>query len=252
MNNEEQQKLLRLLLGIGERMLESGAEIHRIEDTLDRVGRAAGAAHMNVMVITASIMITVGFGEDVMVTSSRRIRHEASTNFHVLEQINKASRAYCAGLMTGDEFEALLHELDEPAESTSIYIGSALSAGAFCLFFGGTMADMAVCSLIALLVCGFKLHVAARFPNRVIYNLAVAFLSGVVICVTAKLIPGLQASKIMIGDIMLLTPGIAITTGLRDALVGDTISGTMRLIESVLWAGALAFGFMASMVVTGI
>ena len=34
-------------------------------------------------------------------------------------------------------------------------------------------------------------------------------------------------------------------------LVGDTIAGTMRLLESLLWAGALAGGFMASMWLMG-
>ena len=50
----------------------------------------------------------------------------------------------------------------------------------------------------------------------------------------------------MIGDIMLLIPGIAITNAIRDMLMGDTISGLMRLIEGILWAGALAAGFMAA------
>lgn len=56
----------------------------------------------------------------------------------------------------------------------------------------------------------------------------------------------------MIGDIMLLIPGIAITNSIRDMLMGDTIAGIMRLIESILWAGALASGFMASIWMVGI
>jgi uncharacterized membrane protein YjjP (DUF1212 family) len=56
--------------------------------------------------------------------------------------------------------------------------------------------------------------------------------------------------KIMIGDIMLLIPGIAMTNSIRNMLVGDTISGIMRLIESLLWAGALALGFMTVMLIS--
>ena len=56
----------------------------------------------------------------------------------------------------------------------------------------------------------------------------------------------------MIGDIMLLIPGIAMTNAIRDMLMGDTISGLMRLIESILWAGSLAVGFMASIWMVGI
>ena len=58
--------------------------------------------------------------------------------------------------------------------------------------------------------------------------------------------PFLHADKIMIGDIMLLIPGIAMTNSIRNILVGNTISGIMRLIESLLWAGALACGYMTA------
>ena len=36
------------------------------------------------------------------------------------------------------------------------------------------------------------------------------------------------------------------TNAFRDVLVGDTIAGLMRLIESLLWAGAIAAGFMVA------
>ena len=55
----------------------------------------------------------------------------------------------------------------------------------------------------------------------------------------------------MIGDIMLLIPGILMTNSIRDILIGDTISGVMRLVESLLWAGALACGFMCAILFVG-
>ena len=57
--------------------------------------------------------------------------------------------------------------------------------------------------------------------------------------------------KIIIGYIMVLIPGLAMTNAVRNILVGNTISGVMRLIEAVLWAAALAIGFMVAMYVTG-
>ena len=50
---------------------------------------------------------------------------------------------------------------------------------------------------------------------------------------------------------MLLIPGIAITNSIRDMLIGDTLSGTMRFIESLIWAVAIAGGFMLAIAVTG-
>jgi uncharacterized membrane protein YjjP (DUF1212 family) len=55
----------------------------------------------------------------------------------------------------------------------------------------------------------------------------------------------LHIDKIIIGDIMLLIPGIAITTAVRDTLIGDTISGITRLADCLVWAAALAAGIMS-------
>ena len=64
--------------------------------------------------------------------------------------------------------------------------------------------------------------------------------------------PVLQLDKIIIGYIMLLIPGLAMTNAVRDILVGNTISGSLRLTESLLWAGALACGFMLAIWITGV
>ena len=50
---------LHIFLDMGDALLNSGAEIFRVEDTLNRMGYACGAAQMNVFVITSSIVITM-------------------------------------------------------------------------------------------------------------------------------------------------------------------------------------------------
>ena len=52
---------LHVFLDMGDALLNSGAEIFRVEDTLNRMGYACGATHMNVFVITSSIVITMEF-----------------------------------------------------------------------------------------------------------------------------------------------------------------------------------------------
>ena len=74
---------------------------------------------------------------------------------------------------------------------------------------------------------------------------------GVLTGICTNFLTFLHLDKIMIGYIMLLIPGLAMTNSIRNILVGNTISGVMRLIEAVLWAAALALGFMIAMFVTG-
>ena len=54
-------------------------------------------------------------------------------------------------------------------------------------------------------------------------------------------LPILQ-DKIVIGDIMPLVPGIALTTSIRDFFNGDYLSGTIHIIDAVLTAFSMAVG----------
>ena len=41
---------------------------------------------------------------------------------------------------------------------------------------------------------------------------------------------------------MVLTPGVALTMGVRDILNGDYLSGSIRLLDALLIAGSIAGG----------
>ena len=81
------------------------------------------------------------------------------------------------------------------------------------------------------------------------FNLVISLLTGLCVGLLTMLVPALHMDKILIGDIMLLIPGLAMTNAVRNMLVGDTISGVIRLAETLIWAAALAGGFMVAMMV---
>ena len=47
----------------------------------------------------------------------------------------------------------------------------------------------------------------------------------------------------MIGNIMLVIPGMQLTNSLRDMINGDTVSGVLNLSEAILKAVSVALGF---------
>jgi len=62
---------------------------------------------------------------------------------------------------------------------------------------------------------------------------------------------GVHPDKIMIGNIMLVIPGIQFTTSLRDMINGDTISGLLNMSEALLKAIAVAMGFTIILLIGG-
>lgn len=80
-------ELLHIFLDMGEKLMGSGAEVKRVEDTLSRLGSAYGADKMNVFVITSSIVVTMELPGGEKVTQTRRILETERTDFTSLEAV---------------------------------------------------------------------------------------------------------------------------------------------------------------------
>ena len=240
-----EEGFLDALMDIGVSLLGSGAEISRVEDTIRRIGLAHGAMQMHVFVITSCIIVTAIDQDGKTHTQLRRIMSPPSTNFALLEELNHVSRDYCQHPEKDLPREVERIRVEKSKGGT--LLGAALAAGFFALFFGGTFLDA-----LAAVFCGVVITLGSRqigrvSANQLIYHLLSSFVSGVLIALLKLLFPPLHVEMIMIGEIMLLIPGIAMTSSVRDILTGNTISGLLRLIETSTWAFALAGGFMLSM-----
>ena len=55
----------------------------------------------------------------------------------------------------------------------------------------------------------------------------------------------------MIGDIMLIIPGLMLINSVREMLCGDIMSGLLRLLESVIISMAIACGFAVAILSAG-
>ena len=68
-------------------------------------------------------------------------------------------------------------------------------------------------------------------------------IAGTLTALIAQLVyPALQVNFAIIGALMVLTPGVALTMGIRDIINSDYLSGTIRLVDALLVAGCLAVG----------
>ena len=246
----QQHFLLDCMLEMGDLLLDCGAEITRVEDTLSRMGQAYGANRTDVFVIPSLVSITLNFPETQPITETRRITSNGSTDFYRLEKLNTLSRECCREPIRLAE---LRQRLDHVAAGRKpfwvVFLGSMLGGGGFAVFFGGTVWDGLAAALIGAGVCLLQNRLGRTRLNTVAFNLIVSLLMGLAVGLITSLIPALHMDKILIGDIMLLIPGLAITNALRNMLVGNTISGAVRLAESLIWAGALAGGIMVALAV---
>ena len=104
------------------------------------------------------------------------------------------------------------------------------SAG-FCYLFGGTALDSFVAFFIGLVLQIFLIasdrHLESKFITNILGSGIVTFLSLIVLSA---------------GIPILLVPGIALTTSIRDFFNGDYLSGAIHMIDAILTAFSIAVG----------
>lgn len=236
------------LMDVGEAMIMCGADVHAVEQLIIRLGRAYGATRMNVLAITAVIVVTVSLPNGGELTFSRRVEGGGQTDFARLEALNSLCKECLSNPLPASELSSRLQAIKRMREPKwYFYLGGILSAGSFAVFFGGSLLDGAVSALFAILVCAAMRHLRVYMPNVMAFDFAVSLAAGIAIAAVSGVFPAVNVDMVTIGVIMLLIPGVAMTNATRDMLSGDTISGVMRFVESLLWATALALGFMVSL-----
>jgi len=119
------------------------------------------------------------------------------------------------------------------------------------VFFGGSLWDGLLAGVIAVLVFWMERCLAPFCMNGVEFQFIASFCCGISTLLFCRIGPQLHADKILIGIIMLLIPGIMLTNSIRDILLGDIISGSLRLVEAILMAAVLALGMMAAIWLMG-
>jgi len=129
-------------MDIGEQMLISGAEVHRVEESINRMCYALGAKRVDVFIITSSMVVMVYTQDDTAYTRTRRVT-SMKFNIERLHKLNALSRQICEKDMTEEEIQLKLNEAIncKPFPALLEFISSAVIAGAFTLFFGGNISE---------------------------------------------------------------------------------------------------------------
>ena len=242
------EHLLSVALDVGEMLLKSGAEIRRVEDTVERICRAYGALHVEVFAIVSMLNVEIHMPDGSYSTQIRRV-YETGTDLFRLELYNDISRKICKNTPPLEEVDEMIRKAKEKKpypKWVASYLGSLLAAGGFAVFFGGTLMDGIVAALIGLLMMLIA-RVEVKRINTLAKTLINAFLAGILACSAVAIGFGDNEGMIMIGTIMLQIPGVAFSAALRDLLCGDVLAGSLKTVQAVLSTLMIAFGYLLAM-----
>lgn len=240
--NDIRKNIYNIALRTAELLIKNGSEVSRANDTVKRILSSYG--YFDIPLFLSPTVIIIGDNSDNSSFYLVKNIEARGNNIGRVNMINAFSRDFCAKKIEVDTAMKKLDEIEGKSEYSffMVLIMACIGCAVFTLMLGGSFNDF-VCSIFTS-ACGFVI-------NEYILNLSKTpflgnFVSSLVATFAAvllvKLNLGHNLNMIVVGSILPLVPGVAFTSGIRDFLSGDLISGTARSFEAIFVAVAIAFG----------
>lgn len=243
MIKDEEKELLNTILDLGAALLQNGADTHKTEKNLYRVCKGYHFTNANIWVVPSNIQASVTTPEGEDLTMIRHVR-DRGTNYARLAKLNNLAREISEAPLKPDElreaFETILSSKPEPARI--LYLAAVLGSGGFGIFFGCDFKDALAAALSGLVVSIIGRKLTTFEKNPLVYNFTLSLIAELIILLFVRIGLGAHIGRITIGVVMLLISGIGFTTGIKDLMHLDTLSGMMKITESFLGAIGIAIG----------
>lgn len=239
----EINRILNIAETAGKIILENGGEVYRVEETIAIICSTYSINIVESFVTPSVVMISIKDKEGNPITFIKRIKNR-TVNFRKIDRVNSLSRKIFKKKPPLETIEKELANIDETDaySDKKVILFSGIIASCFTIIFGGAIPD-----LIVSLILGCVIRITVMSLSKIEMNdFFVNILGGGIATLVALMSSFIGITEnpnpIIIGSIMLLVPGLAITNGLRDTIAGDLFSGITRTIEALFVAIAIALG----------
>ena len=238
-DEELRRRIMDFIMAAGQTLLENGAEVFRVEQTMEIMARSFHLREFHVYVLTNGIFASAGTAE----ISEVRNVPVRTTHLGRVAAVNALSREIAQSNMTLDEAESrlvLARRIPFPKDWVQLVSGMG-GAFSFAMIFGGTLRSALAAAVAGLAASWYLLWCGQHELPGGFQKITTASLITLV-CILLCGVLHTAASHAIIGALMILTPGIAFTMGIRDFVHGDYLSGTIRMIDALLIAASIAIG----------
>ncbi|GAA0363636.1 threonine/serine exporter family protein [Alkalibacterium iburiense] len=237
-------KILDAIVEAGRVMLENGAETYRVEDTLYRIAKSYNLKYINVFVIPTALILTVQGDDDQDHTELLRM-NDRLTNLEKVSMVNDLSRQLALKPLSPDRVIQKLQKIDQTPLNFSRFqrnIAIGLACAGFSYLFGGTYGDF-LPAFFAGTLGHYVFEIVDKVTNVSFFaEMVASFFIGLMVVFFVSLGFGQNIDTIIIGSVMSLVPGMAITNSFRDLMAGHLVSGVAVVGKALITAGAIGIG----------
>ena len=260
-NNEKQRRMKAkesqeinevgsMLLDVGALLMSSGATTSRVRNTVSRISDAFGY-NTDMLITNRAITLSINDENDQHLFNHLKRTSPHGVNFKIVSGISRMSWRVVHEQWTLEQINNELDRLTALPHYPRLLILTlvGLAGASFCRLFGGDPLEMAVTFL-------------ATFTGLFVRQEATKLEFNPYLCVffasfTASLISGLFR-KVGVGDtmehaftasVLFLIPGVPLINSFTDLLDGNILNGTVRGINGLLIAFAIALGLLGAMII---
>lgn len=237
---EWENQILYLAVDVGKLLVESGAEIYRVEEVISRISMNYGLESTPFVILTC-IMCSARNKKGEIFSLVQNIKNR-TTDLDKINKINNLVRNI--ENYSHEEFKIEIEKIRKGEYYSEMrklfaYIGG---AAFFSILFKGGISEF-IASGIAGMILFFWIKFSDFIKTNQYFNLTIggAFCSMVAYTLSKF---GLIAEVpiTIISSYMLMVPGISFTNAIRDLIAGDFVAGVSRGAEAILIGASLAAG----------
>lgn len=247
MQEVNSEKVLGFASEAGRILLENGAEISRVEETMERISSNYGEKGEKFFVLSNGIFTTgrsYANAEFIPIKGARLDKVVA---------VNQLSRDIARLKLP---FGAACERLEQikrmpPSPMWMQLLAAAFGCGGFCAIFGGSLPDCAASLLAAVVLDLFVIKVGTPYLSKTLGNICAGFIGTLLCILLFSAGVGRSLGNMIVGTLILLIPGVAFTNGLRDVANEDYLAGMTRLVDALMMFLCIATGVCFAFVFHG-
>ena len=239
---------------VGEAMIDAGYSVNTVQESLEDIARVNGQPRTEVVVMPTALFVSARDHIDV------RTGVVASGNspllLHQLDALDRVVVKARMGQLSAVEARAQVVEMRDAKSPFGIpvrVLAAGVVSAALAVILGGSWASMV---LAAVLGAGVGLAVIAtanlRSTLQPLVIVGVAFVCAVVVFLVARSGLELVALPSVIAPLVVLLPGVLLTTGVVELATGQMMSGAGRLAAGFMRLVLLAGGIVAGATLVGV
>ena len=254
-SNKALNHKMKILLDIGQTLMENGADCARIIRDMRRaaVQLRIPAEQIQSHVTYTTLMLCVSDGERSFTQFRKCMKH--GVNLSVIAAVSKLTWRILRGNTPINPIERAITRIRERPlcyPNWVVALGAAVGSGGSCKLFGGSWLEALIATIAALI--GFVAH---RLSTKNEFNpYACAMITGFTATICAWAIPAALGLDTMwyalVACTIFLMPGFPSINAASDMLNRFTTSGMTRAMDTMLIIGGMTFGIAFAILVAGV